>query len=108
MTNSKNYFIMEGKVCKVLPMINWELAIHTSNFTVRDALKRIFPNRHTHELRYTFITRAKECGINPELVMQWAGHEYYDEVWTSRVNRGYTNYSEEYELKEMRKYRYVI
>ncbi len=91
---------------EVLPMINWELAIHTSNFTVRDALKRIFLNRHTHELRYTFITRAKECGINPELVMQWVGHEYYDEVWTSRVNRGYTNYSEGYELKEMEKYRY--
>ncbi len=92
---------------EVLLMIHWELAIHTSNFTVRDALKRIFPNRHTHELRYTFITRVKECGINPELVMQWVGHEYYDEVWTSRVNRGYTNYSEEYELKEMEKYRYL-
>ncbi|MGN1051821.1 MAG: tyrosine-type recombinase/integrase [Candidatus Scatosoma sp.] len=45
---------------KVLPLIDLEQAKTTNRYTIRDALKRIFPNRHIHELRYSFITRAKE------------------------------------------------
>ena len=46
---------------RVMPLIDFEQAKAVSRFTIRDALKRIFPDRHVHELRYTFITRAKEC-----------------------------------------------
>ena len=46
---------------RVLHLIDFKQAIEVSCFTVRDALKRVFPGRHVHELRYTFITRAKEC-----------------------------------------------
>ena len=35
----------------------------------------------------------KECGCNPEIVMKWVGHEYDQDVKTSRVDRGYTDYS---------------
>ena len=42
-------------------LIDLEQAKAVSRYTIRDALKRIFPDRHIHELRYTFITRAKEC-----------------------------------------------
>lgn len=93
---------------KVLPLIDLEQAKATNRFTIRDALKRIFPNRHVHELRYSFITRAKESGCNPELVMKWVGHEFDADVKTSRVDRGYTTYSQEYILQEINKIAYEL
>ena len=44
---------------RVLPLIDLEQAKATCRYTIRDVLKKIFPNRHIHELRYSFITRAK-------------------------------------------------
>ncbi len=93
---------------KVLPIIDLEQAKATNRFTIRDALKRIFPDRHVHELRYSFITRAKESGCNPELVMKWVGHEFDADVKTSRVDRGYTTYSQEYILQEINKMDYKL
>lgn len=57
---------------------------------------------------YTYITRCKECGVNPEVVMLWDGHEQDKDVKSSRVDRGYTDYSEEYLLKEAAKVQYDI
>ena len=99
---------MSPMLKKVLPLIDFEATKVMSRFTVRDALKRIFPDRHVHEFRYTFITRAKECGVNPEVVMLWAGHEFDHNVKTSRVDRGYTTYSDEYFLKEINKIDYEL
>lgn len=93
---------------RVMYLIDIEQAKAVSRYTIRDALKRIFPDRHIHELRYTFITRAKECGCNPEIVMKWVGHEYDQDVKTSRVDRGYTDYSEEYALREINKIDYEL
>lgn len=93
---------------RVLPMIDFDVAKTTKKSTVRDALKRVFPDRHIHEFRYTFITRAKECGINPEVVMLWAGHESDGDVKTSKVDRGYTTYSEEYLHSEINKIDYEL
>lgn len=93
---------------RILPLIDFEQAKTTSRHTVRDAVKRIFSDRHTHELRYTFITRAKEMGCNPELVMAWVGHEYDADVKTSKVDRGYTDYSQEYILQEINKIDYKL
>ena len=56
----------------------------------------------------TFITRAKESGCNPELVMKWVGHEFDADVKTSKVDRGYTDYSQEYVLKEISKIDYEL
>lgn len=42
---------------KILPLINLEQAKTASRYTIRDALKRIFPKRHIHELRYSFIIK---------------------------------------------------
>ena len=74
---------------KVMPLIDLAQAKVTNRYTIRDALKRIFPERHIHELRYSFITRAKECGCNPELVMKWVGHEFAPTLrlraWTEAI-----------------------
>ncbi len=91
---------------RIKGMIDFEQVRKASNSTIRDALKRIFSDRHVHEFRYTFITRAKECGINPEVVMLWTGHKVDSDVKTSKVDRGYTTYSDEYVNSEMLKYDY--
>lgn len=53
---------------KVLPLIDLEQAKATNRYTVRDALKRIFRDRHIHELRYSFITRANVRVQNGKLI----------------------------------------
>ena len=93
---------------KVLPYVDFDKAKDTNPRAIASQVKRLFPNHHPHELRYTFITRCKECGVNPEVVMLWDGHEQEKGVVTSRVDRGYTDYSEEYILTEAEKVNYQI
>ena len=40
--------------------------------------------------------------------MLWAGHEFDKDVVTSRVDRGYTTYSKEYFLEEIKKIDYDL
>ncbi len=91
---------------KVMPYINFEKAFSASRDWIKTFLKDILPSHHTHELRYTFITRAKEAGCNLELVMLWDGHKFDAHVKSSAVDRGYTTYSEEYYFKEIEKIDY--
>lgn len=46
---------------KVWDMIDFEKAKKASSKTLSDTIKKVFPERHVHELRYTFISRCKEC-----------------------------------------------
>ena len=93
---------------KVMPYIDFEKAKTTNVNTINTMIKRLFPHHHTHELRYTFITRCKECGINHELVMLWDGHSFDKDVKTSVIDRGYTDYSESYALSEAEKFNYEL
>lgn len=93
---------------RVLPYVNFEKAKNLSVNTIYTVFKRLFPKRHPHELRYTFISRCKERGVNPEVVMLWAGHEEDKDVLTSRVNRRYTVYSQEYLQEEAKKVDYFV
>ena len=95
-------------VKRVLPYIDFEKAKETKQRTIASAMKRLFPKHHPHELRYTFITRCKECGVNPEVVMLWDGHSFDKDVKTTEVDRGYTDYSQEYLRKEALKVDYQI
>jgi integrase len=91
------------QVKKILTHIDFEKAKNVNLNTVNTRLKRLFPNHHPHELRYTFITRCKESGVNPEVVMIWSGHSEDKDVLSSRVNRGYTDFSEDFQLREAEK-----
>lgn len=98
---------------RYLKYIDFEVAKNTIPKTITSAIARIFPKdkvkpHHPHELRYTFITRCKECGVNPELVMLWDGHEEDKDVKSSKVDRGYTDYSEEYQLEQAQLVDYEI
>ena len=84
---------------KILPFIDFEKAKNTNLNTISTRMKRLLPERHPHELRHTFISRCKECGVASEVVSIWAGHSLSGTI-TSTV---YTHYSEEFQLKEVEK-----
>ncbi len=93
---------------QVKEYVDIEKAKNVNLNSLHNRMKKIFPNHHLHELRYTFITRVKESGVNMELSMLWAGHEQDSDVKTSRIDRGYTDYSDEYILSEAEKVRYNL
>lgn len=93
---------------KVLDCVDFAKAKNVNVHTVETAFKRLLPEHHVHELRYTFITRAKECSVNHEVVMLWDGHSFDKDVKTSVVDRGYTDYSKEYMRKEAEKVNYKL
>ncbi len=68
------------------------------------AMKRLMPKHHLHELRHTFITRVQECGVPREVVSVWAGHAA-DNTQTSNV---YTHFSREFMKEQARKVDYII
>jgi len=68
------------------------------------AMKRLMPKHHLHELRHTFITRAQECGVPREVVSVWAGHAA-DNTQTSKV---YTHFSNDFMRKEAQKVIYNL
>gem|GEM_PF-5736532 len=39
-----------------------------------EEFKKFLPNHTLKDLRHTFTTRARECGIDNELVAVWTGH----------------------------------
>lgn len=55
-----------------------------------------------------FCTQYKECGCNLELVMLWDGHEFDKDVRTSKVDRGYTRYSDEIYFGDIEKVNYQL
>lgn len=93
---------------RVLPYVDFERAKATNIHTIETTFKRLFPERHPHELRYTFITRCKECNVSGEVVMLWDGHSFDRDVKTSAIDRGYTTYSEKFLLKEAEKVDYQL
>lgn len=93
---------------RVKRYVNFEEAKNTNVSTLYGTLKKLFPHKHPHELRYTFISRCKESGVNPEVVMLWAGHEEDKDVLTSRVNRRYTLFSQEFLQEEAKKVDYSL
>jgi len=90
---------------KLQPVIDFK-AKDCNLYTLSNVFKKILPNHHPHELRYTFITRCKECGVNPEIVMLWDGHEEDKSVRSSKIDRGYTDYSWEFQLLQAEKVNY--
>lgn len=92
---------------RVLPYIDFEKAKNVNLSSLHTTMKRVFPQRHLHELRYTFITRCKECGVHGEVVMLWDGHEEDKTVHSSRIDRGYTDFSDKFMLREADKVDYL-
>ncbi len=92
---------------RIAHYIDFDKAKNVNLYSVHSRIKKLFPTHHSHELRYTFITRCKECGVNPEVVMLWDGHCEDKDVRSSAVDRGYTDYSENYILEQAEKVNYI-
>ncbi|MGN0813078.1 MAG: tyrosine-type recombinase/integrase [Candidatus Coproplasma sp.] len=88
---------------RVLPYIDFEKAKNVNLNSLHTAMKRLFANHHSHELRHTFISRCKESGVPAELVSIWAGHSLSGTITTTV----YTHYSEDFQLKEAQKVDYL-
>jgi integrase len=93
---------------KVMPYIDFEKAKRTSKKTISDTLKKVFPDRHVHELRYSFISTVKRCHCPLELVMLWDGHQFDRDVKSSKVDRGYTQYPDDFYFGEIKKVDYEL
>ena len=87
-----------------LPQMNVDELRTVRPDALTQAMKRLMPAHHLHELRHTFITRAQECGVPREVVSVWAGHAA-DGTQTSNV---YTHFSREFMLQEGRKVIYNL
>ncbi|MCH5166219.1 MAG: tyrosine-type recombinase/integrase family protein [Clostridiales bacterium] len=92
---------------RVLPYIDFDMARRVNVSSLHTTMKRLFPQRHLHELRYTFITRCKESGVHGEVVMLWDGHEEDKTIHSSRIDRGYTDFSDAFQLSEAEKVDYL-
>ena len=91
------------QVKEVLDYIDFDRARITILCTISTRMKRLFPIYHPHEIRHTFITRCKECGVASEVVSMWAGHS----LGTTVTATVYTHYSEQFKLKEAQKVKYM-
>lgn len=69
---------------------------------VSSAFKKICPEHHLHELRHTFTSRCRECGIDLELTSLWTGHTFAGNT-TSLV---YTHFSYEFQQQQAKKLDY--
>lgn len=87
-----------------LPGINLEELHAVRPDALTQAMKRLMPSHHLHELRHTFITRCQECGVPREVVSVWAGHAA-DNTQTSNV---YTHFSADFMKKQAEKVDYNI
>lgn len=68
------------------------------------SFKKLCPNHNLHELRHTFNTRARECGVPKELVQKWCGHKPQKKDVNESV---YMHYSDEYQLAQIKKVDYT-
>lgn len=91
-------------VRKILPYIDFTKARSTNLHSIASTVKRILPNHHVHELRHTYVSRCKECGVTGEVVSLWVGHSLSGTI-TSTV---YTHYSAEFQQKESEKVLYDL
>ena len=68
---------------------------------LRLEFKKYCPNNTLKDLRHTFTTRARECGIDNELVSVWTGHSLGN--ITASV---YTHFSNEFQQEQAKKVEY--
>ena len=67
---------------------------------IRNVFKKILPNHKLYDLRTTFYTRCKECGIADAARNEFVGHSM------GKLENAYTDLSDEFLLREGEKFSY--
>ncbi len=62
--------------------------------------KKVLPNHQLYDMRTTFQTRCSECEVNETVIGLWMGNSI------GKLKKAYTDFSEEYLLKEAEKFKY--
>lgn len=84
---------------KTLGKINTHDVINIDD--VNKELKKYLPEHSLKDLRHTFTTRARECGVDNELVAIWTGHSLSN--ITSSV---YTHFSMSFQQEQAKRMEY--
>ena len=110
-SKTRKGFKEKPRIIPVTPMLaEWMHAFDLDKMrklrpdALTQAFKRLMPEHHLHELRHTFTTRCRECGVPREIVSVWVGHAP-DNTQTSNV---YTHFSREFMKNEAQKVRYSL
>lgn len=90
----------------LLPYMNIEGIKTVKARSLSTMAKNIIPNHHIHELRHTFITRCRECGIRREIVSLWAGHAADSSITSTVYTHLQTN--KDIQLDEIKKFKYDL
>ena len=64
--------------------------------------KRILPEHKLYDMRTTFYTRCKECGVDKAAMDEMVGHS------SGELERAYTDLSDEYLIREAKKIKYNL
>lgn len=64
--------------------------------------KRILPGHKLYDMRTTFHTRCKECGVDKAAMDEMVGHS------SGELERAYTDLSDEYLIREAKKIKYSL
>ena len=67
---------------------------------LRTKMKEALPNHILYDLRTTFYSRLKECGVADNAINEYVGHSL------GVLGNTYTDLSDEYLLKECKKFKY--
>lgn len=67
---------------------------------LNNRFKKVLPNHKLYDMRTTFQTRCTECGINETAIGLFMGNSI------GKLKEAYTDFSEEYLLKEAEKFKY--
>lgn len=97
----KNYYRVVPIFPKYKQTLSMPLTENVSNHRLQDVIKTYLPNHTLKDLRHTFTTRARECGIDNEVVAVWTGHSLGN--ITASV---YTHFSIEFQQEQAKKLDY--
>lgn len=67
---------------------------------IRERFHKIFPDKKLYDLRTTFYTRCRECGVAEPALMEFMGHS------GGKLSDSYTDLSDEFLLNEGKKINY--
>ena len=84
---------------KLQPYLKHEIKFTTLNL-MRERFRKILPGHKLYDLRTTFYSRCKECGLSEHAIKYFMGHSL------GEIANAYTDLSDDFLIAEMQKFDY--